>query len=175
MPQQGDTPGAVVLGSDFKALGVIRSLGRRGIPGIVIDNLPRSAWFSRYVTRRFAWDGPMEGDAFLNFLLRIAKEHHLEKWVLFPLQDEVVEFVARNTEQLAKVYQLVTQDWEVIRWAHDKRLPTTWPKRSVFPILKPGIPPVKTFSRQWKSLFRLLSNRLSPYISSIDCASKPYL
>ena len=122
MPQQGDTPGAVVLGSDFKALGVIRSLGRRGIPGIVIDNLPRSAWFSRYVTRRFAWDGPMEGDAFLNFLLRIAKEHHLEKWVLFPLQDEVVEFVARNTEQLAKVYQLVTQDWEVIRWAHDKRL-----------------------------------------------------
>ena len=122
MPQQGGTPGAVVLGSDFKALGVVRSLGRRGIPAIVIDNLPRSAWFSRYVTRRFKWDGQMEGDAFLNFLLRIGKEHHLEKWVLFPLQDEVVEFVARNNEQLAKVYQLVTQDWEVLQWAQDKRL-----------------------------------------------------
>jgi D-aspartate ligase len=122
MPQQGGIPGAVVLGSDFKALGVVRSLGRRGIPGIVIDNLPRSAWFSRYVTRRFKWDGPMEGDAFLNFLLSIAKEHRLEKWVLFPLQDEVVEFVARHTEQLAQVYRLVTQNWEVIRWAQDKRL-----------------------------------------------------
>jgi D-aspartate ligase len=33
-------PGAVVLGSDFKALGVVRSLGRRGVPIVVVDNLP---------------------------------------------------------------------------------------------------------------------------------------
>jgi len=122
MPQQSGAPGAIVLGSDFKALGVVRSLGRGGIPCVVIDNLPRSAWFSRYVTRRFKWDGPMEGESFLHLLIRIAKEYHLEKWVLFPLQDEVVEFVARNTEQLAKVYQLVTQDWRVLQWAQDKRL-----------------------------------------------------
>ena len=47
--------GAVILGSDFKALGVIRSLGERGIPCVVIDNIPRSAWFSRYVVKRFKW------------------------------------------------------------------------------------------------------------------------
>jgi predicted ATP-grasp superfamily ATP-dependent carboligase len=64
----------------------------------------------------------MEDDAFLHFLLRIAKENNVEKWVLFPLQDEVVEFVARNCEQLAKCYQLVTQDWQVLQWAQDKRL-----------------------------------------------------
>jgi D-aspartate ligase len=122
MPQQESPPGAVVLGSDYKALGVVRSLGQRGIPSVVIDNLPRSAWFSRYVTRRFRWYGSMECDTFLNFLLHTGKEHHLEKWVLFPLQDEVVELVARNHEQLKKVYQLVTQDWAVIQWAHDKRL-----------------------------------------------------
>src|SRR5947209_1045321 len=45
-------PGVIVLGSDFKALGVVRSLGRRGIPSVIIDTLPRSAWFSRYVTKR---------------------------------------------------------------------------------------------------------------------------
>ncbi len=122
MPRQQGAPGAVVLGSDFKALGVVRSLGRRGIQSVVIDNQPRSAWFSRYVTRRFAWYGPMEDEAFLNFLIRIGKEHHLEQWVLFPLQDDVVELVAHNTNQLAKVYRLVTQDWDVMRWAHDKRL-----------------------------------------------------
>ena len=115
-------PGVVVLGSDFKALGVVRSLGRRGIPSVVIDNLPRSAWFSRYVTKRLRWHGPMEGEAFLNFLLRTGKELHLEQWMLFPLQDDVVELVARNSGELAKIYQLVTQDWSVIRWAHDKRL-----------------------------------------------------
>jgi len=115
-------PGVVVLGSDFKALGVVRSLGRRGIPSVVIDNLPRSAWFSRYVVKRLRWHGPLEGEAFLNFLLRTGKALHLERWMLFPLQDDVVELVARNAGELAKIYQLVTQDWSVIRWAHDKRL-----------------------------------------------------
>jgi len=122
MLRRRNVPGVVVLGSDFKALGVIRSLGRRGIPSVVIDNLPRSAWFSRYVTKRFKWQGPMEDDAFLNFLLCIGKEHHLEQWILFPQQDEVVELVARNTRQLAQVYRLVTQDWDIVKWANDKRL-----------------------------------------------------
>ncbi|MGH2496075.1 MAG: ATP-grasp domain-containing protein [Ktedonobacteraceae bacterium] len=122
MTSQQQRPGVVVLGSDFKALGVVRSLGRRGIPSVVIDNLPRSAWFSRYVAKRLRWHGPMEGTAFLNFLLRTGKELHLERWMLFPLQDDAVELVARNSGELAKIYQLVTQDWSVIRWAHDKRL-----------------------------------------------------
>jgi D-aspartate ligase len=120
--QQRSQPGVVVLGSDFKALGVVRSLGRRGIPSVVIDNTPRSAWFSRYVTKRFVWSGPMESEKFVHFLLSLGKKHHLEGWVLFPLQDEVVELVARYHEQLAVLYQLATQNWEVVRWASDKRL-----------------------------------------------------
>jgi predicted ATP-grasp superfamily ATP-dependent carboligase len=115
-------PGVVVLGSDFKALGVVRGLGRRGIPCVVIDDFPRSAWFSRFVTRRFRWSGAMWGEAFVDFLLRLGREHHFEGWVLLPTQDEVVELVARNQESLSGVYRLVTQDWETIRWAHDKRL-----------------------------------------------------
>ncbi len=119
---QQKTPGVVVLGSDFKALGVIRSLGQRGIPCIVIDNIPRAAWFSRYTTKRFRWSTDMEDEKFIHFLLNIGKKYYLEQWVLFPTQDEVVQLVAHNTEQLSQVYQLVTQDWNVIRWANDKRL-----------------------------------------------------
>ena len=122
MLQQQRKPGAVILGSDFKALGVVRSLGRKDIACIVIDNVPRSAWFSHYVVKRFAWHGPMDNAAFLHFLLRIGKEYHLEQWVLFPLQDEVVELVARHTNELAVIYQLVTQSWNVVQWANDKRL-----------------------------------------------------
>jgi D-aspartate ligase len=121
MRQQHDTPGIVVLGSDFKALGVIRSLGRRNIRCMVIDNLPRAAWFSRYVTRRIRWAGSMDDGAFLGFLLNIGKKYRLERWLLYPLQDEVVELVARNTQQLADIYQLVTPDWNIVRWANDKR------------------------------------------------------
>lgn len=116
------TVGAVILGSDFKALGVIRSLGRQGIPCVLVDDLPRSAWFSRYAVRRFRWRQPMWGPPFVDYLVDLAREQGLEQWVLFPLQDEVVELVSRNAEQLAGAYRLVTQPWETLRWAHDKRL-----------------------------------------------------
>jgi D-aspartate ligase len=112
----------VVLGSDFKALGVVRSLGRRGIPCVVIDDLPRSAWYSRYVKKRFRWSGAMWGPAFVQFLLELAADCGFRDWVLLPLQDEVVELVARSHESLSGSYRLVTQDWERLRWAHDKRL-----------------------------------------------------
>ncbi len=121
MPSLQGRTGVIVLGSDFKALGVVRSLGRRRIPCIVIDNIPRSAWFSRYVSRHFKWDRSMDDPSFLPFLLKLGKAHRLQRWVLFPMQDEAVSFVACHTQQLADFYRLVTQDWEIVRWANDKR------------------------------------------------------
>jgi D-aspartate ligase len=122
MQLQEHKTGVVVLGSDYKALGVARSLGKRGIPVVVIDNQPRSAWFSRYVVKRLRWHGNMDNGAFLHFLLRAAKTLHLEQWTLFPLPDETVELVARNQELLGQVYTLATQDWEIVQWANNKRL-----------------------------------------------------
>jgi len=119
--KQRKKQGVVLLGSDFKALGVVRSLGQRGIPSIVIDNTPRSAWFSRYVVKRFRWRGHMDDDAFVPFLLSVGKQYHLDQWVLFPTQDEVVQLVSCNVPLLSKIYSLVTQDWSVIQWANDKR------------------------------------------------------
>jgi predicted ATP-grasp superfamily ATP-dependent carboligase len=115
-------PGAIVLGSDFKALGVVRSLGQRGIPCVVVDDLPRSAWFSRHVIRRVRWRSAMWGPAFLDFLIELGTVEGFRDWVLLPMQDEVVELVARNRQALAGIFRLVTQDWQIIRWAQDKRL-----------------------------------------------------
>jgi D-aspartate ligase len=114
-------PGAVLLGSDFKALGVARSLGQRGIPSVVVDTIPRSAWFSRYVVKRFKWRSQMDDPAFVSFLLNKGKQFHLEHWVLFPMQDEAVQLVANNTQQLGQIYTLVTQEWDIVQWANDKR------------------------------------------------------
>jgi D-aspartate ligase len=115
-------PGVVVLGSDFKALGVIRSLGQRGIPGIVVDSQPRSAWFSRYVTKRFYWAGSLEGPEFADFLLQIGRQHGLEDWMLVAAQDDAVSTVSQHRDELARIYQPTTPPWEVVRWAIDKRL-----------------------------------------------------
>lgn len=64
----------------------------------------------------------MWGEPFTEYLMRLARDHRLEQWVLFPLQDEAVETVARHAQVLRARYRLVTPPWERLRWAHDKRL-----------------------------------------------------
>jgi D-aspartate ligase len=153
MAQYGGSPGIVMLGSDFKALGVIRSLGRRGIPSVVIDNHPRAAWYSRFANMRLKWTGPMEGEEFLSFLLQAAKEQRFKRWVLFPSSDEVVEFVARNHRELARVYQLVTQPWGVVRWANDKRLTYRMAEKLGVSYPKTGYPASEADLETMKILF----------------------
>ncbi|HLY31538.1 MAG TPA: ATP-grasp domain-containing protein [Ktedonobacterales bacterium] len=122
MRQNSRIPGVVVLGSDFKALGVIRSLGRHGIPGAVVDSQPRSAWFSRYVTRRFLWEGSMESPDFADFLLRLGREQGLQNWMLVAAQDDAVGTVAQHRDALAEIFTVTTPGWDVVQWAFDKRL-----------------------------------------------------
>src|SRR6266481_3515225 len=46
--------GAVVVGGDYQGLGIVRSLGRRGVPICVIDDEHSIARFSRYATHSVA-------------------------------------------------------------------------------------------------------------------------
>jgi D-aspartate ligase len=44
--------GALVLGADYRGLGIVQSLGRRGVPvWVVYDRVKGVANFSRYTTR----------------------------------------------------------------------------------------------------------------------------
>lgn len=167
-------PGAVLLGSDFKALAVARSLGAHGIPCVVVDQDPRSAWYSRYVRERYRWPRSMGDPALVAHLVELAAARGWQGWLLLPMQDEVVELVARHTEELGAVFRLVTQGWDVLRWACDKRLtymmaarlgvahPRTWYPRSqadleqtvyTFPvILKPAVSTQLQYTLRLKAL-----------------------
>ena len=109
--------GAVVIGGDFHGLGIVRSLGRRGIPVCVIDDEYSIGRFSRYTT--FAETAPSirKEDATVDFLLDIARRRNLKGWVLFPTRDEIVAAVARHRSELTEWYRVPTPAWESVKWA----------------------------------------------------------
>src|SRR5947209_13426090 len=89
--------GALVTGADYRGLGIVRSLGRRGIPVWVLKQdgqLLGAA--SRYASRSLACP-PWEDDRKqLDFLLDLSIREGLTGWALFPTSDESVTLIARH-------------------------------------------------------------------------------
>ena len=131
-----DESGALILGAEYRALGVARSLGRHGIRVRVIqDGDDTIASQSRYVERSMRF--PESDGARLELLAELGADG-LEGWTLIPSGDETAALIALNHRRLADSFVLTTPPWDVFRWAYDKRLtyslaaslgldtPTTW-------------------------------------------------
>jgi D-aspartate ligase len=129
--------GAVVFGSDYRALGVVRSLGRRGIPVLVLSGGDDTlAAKSRYATSVVPL--PEGGDPTL-LLCDLAERFEIAGWVLFPTADESAAVVARSYTVLAGRFLLASPPWETFRWAYDKRLSYELATRA-------GVPHPRTWS-----------------------------
>jgi predicted ATP-grasp superfamily ATP-dependent carboligase len=113
-------PGALVLGASYRALGIVRSLGRRGIPVWVVDEGDLLACTSRYARRRLRWPSSDE-DACTAFLLRTAEQHGLDGWVVFPTTEENAALVARQHASLSGRLRPSGSPWPKHRVAADKR------------------------------------------------------
>jgi len=114
-------PGALVIGGDYRGLGIARSLGRRGVRVTVAQHDDRIAGFSRYARRRLRWSVTSD-EAQVDALSRVAEHEGLEGSVLFPTDDRVAAIVSRNHEVLSRAYRLTTSPWEQYSVAQDKRL-----------------------------------------------------
>src|SRR5437660_12190592 len=87
-PEGRNGVGAVVMGGDYRGLGVVRSLGRRGIPVWVLhEDGQLLATLSRYARRRLPWRPGADAER-VGFLLDLASEHNLERSRLIPTGDE---------------------------------------------------------------------------------------
>ena len=113
--------GAVVIGSEYRQLGLIRSLGRHGVPVWVLAGDHWLGRVTRYARRTFAWPRGAEADR-LAFLIELSRKHHLERWALIPGEDQEAALIARHHAALSEHYVLTTPPWSVVQWAHDKRL-----------------------------------------------------
>ena len=114
--------GALVMAADYRGLGVVRSLGRRGIPVWVLKHGGHLvATTSRYVRRNVPWP-PMEDSQQIDLLMTMAAKHDLKGWVLFPTDDHAVALTSRHYAILASQYRLTVPPWEQLQCALDKRV-----------------------------------------------------
>src|SRR4051794_4771243 len=114
--------GAVVTGASYRALAVVRSLGRRGVPLRVVRSDEHAlAAASRYAGPALAWPAGEGDEARIDYLLALAQRERLDGWVLIPTHDEEAALVARHHDALSRRYRLTTSPWETLRAAYDKR------------------------------------------------------
>src|SRR5829696_1419969 len=115
------TAGAVVTGASYRALAVVRSLGRRGVPVRVVRSDEHVlAAASRYAGPRLTWPRGEERGR-VAYLLGLAERERLDGWVLIPTHDEEAALIARHHDTLRPVYRLTTPPWNTFRAAYDKR------------------------------------------------------
>ncbi len=114
--------GALILGTTYRALGVVRSLARNGIAVRLVDSDDGTiAALSRYARRPIRWR-PGNGEDGIDRLLEIAGRHRLEGWTLIPTDDETAALVSRGRDRLGTHYLVAAAEWDAMRFAHDKRL-----------------------------------------------------
>jgi predicted ATP-grasp superfamily ATP-dependent carboligase len=113
--------GAVVTGASYRALAVVRSLGRRGISVRVVQSDEHAlAGSSRYARGGPAWPAGEESRR-VEYLMELADREQLDGWVLIPTHDEEAALIARHSDTLAQRYRLTTPAWKTLRTAYDKR------------------------------------------------------
>jgi D-aspartate ligase len=114
--------GALVVGGDYQGLGIVRSLGRHGIPVCVLDDEPSIARFSRYTSCAIRVEDLRDEEAAADEILAVGERLGLHGWVIFATRDEVVTAVSRARDRLLSIYRVPTPGWEVAQHAIDKRL-----------------------------------------------------
>jgi predicted ATP-grasp superfamily ATP-dependent carboligase len=145
--------GAIVIGGEHPGLGIVRSLGRRGIPVCVIDDQHSVSQFSRYATQVVRVKDLRDEGRTVDNVLEVGQRYGLKGWVLFPTRDETVAAFSRHRDRLAEFFRVTTPGWDTVRWAWDKK--NTYDRAAEL-----GIPVPRTFNPRTEDELADLYSRL---------------
>ena len=102
-------------------LAAIRSLGRKGLRVLAVDNRPFALGFrSRYAEPRLAPDPLDDEDGFIAALQAIAQETD-DPLPIFPTHDEHLNAIARHAGVLGERYRFPFPSWDVLERIQSKR------------------------------------------------------
>jgi predicted ATP-grasp superfamily ATP-dependent carboligase len=110
--------GAIIIGGHVQGLGIVRILGREGIPCLVIDNTKINlAKHSKYCYNFFR----VEDDLLFDFLNNSVQIQQYRGWVIFPTNDFHVKLLSQNKQQLEKNFIVSTDAWSTVSKFYNKR------------------------------------------------------
>ncbi len=113
--------GALVVGGDYQGLGIVRSLGRRGVPVCVVDDEMSISRFSKYCSHFVRVPDLRTERKAVDALIEVGERLGLQGWVLYPTREELVAAFSRNRPQLTSLFRVPTPVWNSVQWAWDKR------------------------------------------------------
>ncbi|MBN2103316.1 hypothetical protein JW835_04660 [bacterium] len=132
--------GAIVIGGHFHALGLIRSLAKKGVKSVLIDHEPCMARYSRYVWKYYRCPHFSESEKFIRFLIRLADQFKLKNYVLFPTCDETIFTISKNKDLLSAYFKVTTPAWDCVKYAYNKKLTYSIAENAGIPIPKTYYP-----------------------------------
>lgn len=132
--------GAVVTGGDFQGLGALRTLARKGIPVMLLDSDHCIGRYSKYTKKFLRSPRPADEEAYLNFLINLAKKENINGWVIFPNSDEAVYVLSKHKRTLEGFYRVPTPHWDVIQNIYIKENTYRIAEKNGIPIPKTHYP-----------------------------------
>ncbi len=91
-----------MIGGDYQGLGIVRSLGRQGVPVCVVDDELSISRYSRYATKFVKLANLHDERVVVDSLLELGKRLDLEGWVLYPTREELVAALSRRRSELSR-------------------------------------------------------------------------
>ena len=133
--------GAIVIGDHVQALGVIRSLGKRGIPAYLLhDKNLCIGRFSRYTKRYMKTPDASNESGFIDLMIKLAKNEQIRDWILMPTNDAWVYVLSKHKETLEEYYNVSTPSWDIVKFAYNKKLTYQIAEKNDIPIPKTFYP-----------------------------------
>ncbi|HXY07791.1 MAG TPA: hypothetical protein VEI52_08045 [Terriglobales bacterium] len=111
----------MVVGGDYQGLGIVRSLGRQGVPVCVVDDEHSISRYSHYCTHFVKLKDLRTERAAVDSILEVGRRLGLSGWVLYPTREELVAAFSRNRLELGQWFRVPTPEWSTVQWMWDKR------------------------------------------------------
>jgi D-aspartate ligase len=120
-------PVIITAHNSVNELGVARSLGRHGIPMVLLSSNRKDAVrYSKYISKTISCPHPKESESqFINFLLTQGGQMG-RKCIIIPTSDAEVIALSRYKEDLEQYYLLPIPPFEVVQKLVNKKLFYQW-------------------------------------------------